>query len=93
MLAPSLSGVHLSTLGLALRGIAPAGLRGGVCPAGGPAAGSVVRRELSPVVREASTRRFGRRYHGMERLAGRRGWESKDPGTYSAQTGGAAPGP
>jgi len=56
MLARSLSGIHLSAIGLgALRGILPAGLGGGVCPASGSGAGSVVSQEPNPVVGEAST--------------------------------------
>ena len=94
MLARSLSGIHLSAIGLgALRGILPAGLGGGVCPASGSGAGSVVSQEPNPVVGEASTRRFSRRYHEIERLTAWRGRDSKDPGKSSAQTGGAGPGP
>ena len=94
MLARSLSGIHLSAIGLgALRAILPAGLGGEVCPVSEPAAGSVGSQELNPVVGEASTRRFSRQSLGMERLTAGRGRDWKDTRTYSAQTGGAGLGP
>jgi len=93
MIARSLSGTHPSLGGLeAARAIALATAIGGVCPAGRPAPSRSSSESLESDV-TGIVSRYGRHYHEMERLAAWRGRDSKDRRNYSAQMGGADPGP
>jgi hypothetical protein len=94
MIARSLSGTHRSLGGLkGARAMAPVSAIGVVCPASRPARGRVSSEGSKSAVTGAIGRRFSRYYHEVERLATWRGRDMKDRRRYSAQMGGADPGP